>query len=372
MQMSGRDTSRWSATSLEVLLSAYVDGPERLVADAIVRGVESVRAAALEGGLVNNGLRQIAWPLLLSSGATDDKENAIRRTEKQDQETFRQIQLDVPRSVPKERTEEFEEFLVKYFREHADLCFFQGFADVAWTVYRVMNEGNSREEGLNGAHFVLSWLSRNTILRDAHRHNFETLYSYLPCITAIITQSDRELAKLWANDEIRQNHWAIGPMISLFTHGTLNDKVAEQILDAIIASENNVEFPLYLVAAIPLHHRIRDILIAEATDAASVHGILIDAMANMRDAEELIALAIRIQQRLSSKFILQSALNAGVAEDSQLIISAGERIRRSSLAMARKRSWKTLSFLGDITEVSIRARLPAFKDAAQSLQGFYS
>ena len=249
--------------------------------------------------------------------------------------------------MPKERISVFEAFLKDYFIDNSDLCFYQGFADVAWAVFRAMTDENLTEEGLNLTKSVLSSLSRTTILGDAHRHNFDTIFAYLPCITAVVAQSDEDLAKVWMDSDMAQNHWAIGPLVSFFTHGGTCERVIGQVLDAIIAMKSQADLPLYLVASVPLLPNVKEqILGVEAMEALHVHEIITNAISNMADSEELVSLALKLQQRFPSKMLVKTALAAGAPDDSVLVSNVGIR-RADSNSKLRKRSWRTLIFLGE-------------------------
>ena len=165
---------------LKPFLESKDDTPEAFVAHTIVNSWSCVRGIALNTGLANNEIRKIVWPLLLAEKNTKNPNpntKVLNRNEKTDQETFRQIKLDVPRSVRNpDQQEKFESFLEAFFLQHEDLCFFQGFADIAWTVYQVMD--GETDDLL--AHYVLSRLSRDFILREAHRETFDSIFP-IPC-----------------------------------------------------------------------------------------------------------------------------------------------------------------------------------------------
>ena len=322
---------------LQKIMEVSVDGPAKLVADAILRGPSHVRELALSGGLVSNELRQIAWPYLLSDGTFTESADRVKRSEKDEMETFKQIELDVPRSVPEENRVFVQAFLIEFFQKQNDLCFFQGFVDIAWTVLQVMGES---EQGTLSAHFVLGRLSRDFFLRDAHRSNFDAVYSCLESVRAIIVKMDKDLAKLWEDTEAT-NFWAISPLVCLFAHDLSDISVTARILDAIIASEKRLDFPIFLVASLVLLPNVRAKLLEGESDAASIHETLLESARDIRNIEELVDLAITLREKVPPRFVLRIAQNYGLPSDS--ILLRNQPFQTPTL-LSKKRSWRTYTF----------------------------
>ena len=338
--------------SLEAMLNESIDGPERVVVEALLTGsIEQVRALALDGGLVSNGLRQVAWPFLMSDTLLNGEAKPVSRDEKAEIETFKQIELDVPRSVDPPHREQLETFLKAFFTKHKDLCFYQGFADLAWAVLRIMTDGvTCKETGEAAAHFVLTRLSRFTYLRDAHRATFEGIFAYLPAVDAIIERQDKQLGQLWREASANQ-YWAISPLLCMFSHDIKDTARIGRILDAIIAQERVLEFPIYLVAALPMLPRVRTRILEVEMEACQVHETMLEAIRDPMNVEDLINAALRLQERVPSKFVVKTAMAAGLPSDSCL--AQYFQSEASGIAMSKKRSWRTFSFFSQTLEVGI-------------------
>jgi Rab-GTPase-TBC domain len=325
---------------LEAILRESVDGPEKLVADAILSGPERVRTLATNGGLVSRQIRQVAWPFLLSDRIYSEEDRTIKRGQTDEIETFKQIHLDVPRSVPAESHKFVETFLVEFFTKHQDLCFFQGFADIAWVVLQVMVDNEDDQTGVALAHFVLGRLSRDFYFRDAHRETFDAIYSYIDAIKAVIDKSDKDLSLLW--EKTQSNHfWAISPLVCLFAHDVSDLSFSSRLLDVLIAQERNVDMPIFLVSSVALLPTVRSNLLAlEGADSASIHETMIDSIRSLRNADELIEKAVFLRERIPPRFVIKAALAKGLPESSCLARSGPTK----SPVLSKKRSWRTYTF----------------------------
>ena len=315
-----------------------VDGPSILVAEAILTDPRKVRTLAINGGLVSNELRQIAWPYLLSERPRAETPERVKRDAKNEAETFKQIQLDVPRSANDEGRQFLATFLHDFFTKHDDLHFFQGFADVAWTVLQVMASGPVDTKGIAAAHFVLGRLSRDFLLRDAHRENFKAVYASLDVIHEIVRSCDKGLDELWYSSEATP-YWAISPLVCLFTHDVADLTLKAKIMDGIIASEMQPELPIYMVASLVLLPEVKSKL-KQDPDSSAMHQILLDAAKNEKYIEQLVPAAIALREKVPPRVLMTAAEASGVPKDCCLYRS----IETSMTTMTKKRSWRTYSF----------------------------
>lgn len=337
-----------SEKKLREIIEHNVDGPETLVAEAILRGTDSVKNLALNGGLVSNRIRQIAWPFLLSDRILADDKHDSCRDEKTEKETFRQIELDVPRSVSQPYRNDLEKFLKDFFTQHQDLCFYQGFADLAFVVYRVMTDNEvMKSAGEAQAHFVLGRLSRHFLIRDAHRPTFDAIYCALNVVKGLISRSDREIAKVWERAEANE-FWAISPLVCLFSHDLDNVESSARILDAVIAMENNVEFPIYLVASIAAIPDVRSKMLEQGVDAADMHEALLTACRDSKNIDALVDCAHGLLYRVPLRLAMKNADTDKLPRDSLLArtVSLAETV-----ALTKKRSWRTFTFFSTTLEI---------------------
>lgn len=337
-----------SERKLRAIIEQNVDGPESLVAEAILKGTDAVKKLALNGGLVSNRIRQIAWPFLLSDKILADDNHDKVRDEKAEKETFRQIELDVPRSVDEPFRKDVEKFLKDFFTQHHDLCFYQGFADLAYVVYRVMTHGE--EESSRGeaqAHFVLGRLSRNFLIRDAHRASFDAVYSALSIVKALVARTDREVAKVWEVAEVSE-FWSISPLVCLFCHDLDSIESSARILDAVIAMEENVEFPIYLVASIAAIPDVRIKMLGEGADAADMHEALLTACRDSKNVDALVNYAYGLLHRVPLRLVMKHVDAEKIPSGSMLARTVA---LADTVALTKKRSWRTFTFLNSALEI---------------------
>jgi len=352
MKMTDDSVDSLLKARLEEILQRFVDGPEKVIADAISGSTpDRVRDLAKNGGLVSNEMRRVAWPFLLSDRPfTEEVLERRPRDSKSEIETFKQIDLDVHRSVEEKYCHILKEFLIKFFTKHDDLCFYQGFADIAWAVLRIMTNNGQNESNIPLAHFVLSRLSRNFFFRDAHRASFDCIYAMLESVKTIVTHADIELANIWKESE-STSFWAISPLVCLFAHDVVNTSLVGRLLDEVIASENQLDCPIYMVAALPLLPSVRAKLLAGDRDSATVHTTMLDASKELSDAEELISIAKSLREKVPPRFLLKTARASGLPRDSIFEL----RNAADPMALTKKRSWRTFSFFSSGKTVEVKS-----------------
>ncbi|KAJ6156825.1 hypothetical protein N7497_005710 [Penicillium chrysogenum] len=183
------------------------------------RDVEALAAhATSEGGLLDDGLRQIAWPIFLHCdnqmrqyNASVPPSTALPRHADEEQ-----VELDVNRSfvyypkAPEEemlrKKQQLSNLITQVLREYPMLCYFQGYHDIVQVLLLVLGEKQSAP--------AVAQISLFRI-RDYMLPSLSPAVKHLHLIPAIIETTDPELRRHLGNIE---PFFALAATLTLYSH----------------------------------------------------------------------------------------------------------------------------------------------------------
>ncbi|KAK3671562.1 GTPase-activating protein gyp8 [Recurvomyces mirabilis] len=221
--------------------------------------------AATNDGLVEDEVRRIAWPILLScEGAGDialpDTKAAVHRDEDQ-------VQLDVNRSfvyypagepekTKDNRKGELSHVITTVLRAHPMLHYFQGYHDIVQVFLLVL-----------GAEAAVPAVARLSLLRirDFMLPTMSGTESHLHLLPAILYAAD---AELYHHLSQSQPFFALPAILTLYAHDIEEYGVIARLFDFLLASEAAV--PVYLFATIVISRK-RQLLEIEADEPDMLH-----------------------------------------------------------------------------------------------------
>ncbi|KAJ5157167.1 uncharacterized protein N7482_008267 [Penicillium canariense] len=216
------------------------------------RDVEAlVLYATSEGGLLDDELRQIAWPIFLqcdTNSRPDDLKplNDLPRHADEDQ-----VQLDVNRSfvyypaVPEEelleKKEQLSDLITLILRNYPMLCYFQGYHDIVQVLLLVL-----------GAQKAASAMAHVSLfkIRDYMLPSLTPALKHLQLIPAIVGTVDPALWRHLANI---QPFFALAATLTLYAHDIQEYSDIARLFDFLLAREPVVA--IYLFAAIILSRK---------------------------------------------------------------------------------------------------------------------
>ncbi|KAE9972423.1 hypothetical protein Vi05172_g9516 [Venturia inaequalis] len=249
-----------------------------------------IHLATTEDGLVNDHLRQRAWPILL--GTTSLESAAEKETPWEDLPAHRdeyQVQLDVDRSFcyyPEHdsekqldiRRKQLSQVIVEVLRRHPYLSYFQGFHDIVQVFLLVL--------GPEQAVPAVRRLSTLRI-RDFMLPKIAGSISQLHLIPSIIQAADPVLYK-----HLPENtYFAISAIITLYAHDIQKYSDIARLYDFLLARE--AVMSLYLFAAIVLSRKDELLELDPEEEKDMIHYTLSKLPADL-DLEALIASALRL------------------------------------------------------------------------------
>jgi TBC1 domain family member 20 len=211
-----------------------------------------IELATTTDGLVNDEIRQIAWPILLGPSNAEFKDE--KETPWEDLSPHRdeyQVQLDVDRSfvyypdhdTPKQldaRKKQLSDVIVEVLRRHPFLCYFQGFHDIVQVVLLVLGPSQS-----TAAVRRLSILR----IRDFMLPNISGAISHLHLLPAILYAADPVLYKHLPSNTF----FAISAILTLYAHDIQEYSDIARLFDFLLAREAVTS--IYLFAAIVLSRK---------------------------------------------------------------------------------------------------------------------
>ncbi|RKP10269.1 rab-GTPase-TBC domain-containing protein [Thamnocephalis sphaerospora] len=254
------------------------------------RDLDTLRALATSGvGLVNNGLRRLAWPVLLGFA-----EKQFTRTEKPAMvhRDAHQVQLDVNRSqnycssvtrrsVWREKRRQLSEVALHTLQEDASLHYYQGFHDVCAVLIHVLGDAAAKEAAVMLAHCHL---------RDAMSATLDPVMRQLDLLYSLVGVRDRALADfLIASDT--PPYFALSWVLAWFSHDVPDPARAARLFDLFLCS--NPIMPLYVAACVVLAQR--DALLAGECEFTKVHHRLIKLQSELI-TDELLQSAVKLYQ----------------------------------------------------------------------------
>lgn len=211
-----------------------------------------VHLADSNEGLVEDALRCRAWPILLGYAKSDQPTSATAWNTLPEHRDEAQVRLDVDRAFnhyPKQdsdraknaRKEQLFDLIVSVLRLHPDLCYSQGYHDIAQVLLLVLGQDEARA--------ALTFLSLLRI-RDYMLPTLEPALKHLQLLPAIFKQADPTLA---AQLSRTNPYFAIPATLTLNAHDTTEYGDIARIFDFLLAHEPVMS--LYLIAAMVISRR---------------------------------------------------------------------------------------------------------------------
>ncbi|CAG8643964.1 6295_t:CDS:2, partial [Paraglomus occultum] len=229
--------------------------------------VAELRRLAITGpGLINDGMRKLAWPLLLHCN-NDKKIEKVADKHKQEE----QVTLDVDRSFAhfrkgtrkitlKQNQHDLCDIIVQVLRRHPSLHYYQGFHDICSILLLVLGKEAAASAAENIAMFLL---------RDAMLDSFDVLLGQLTLLNTILLQEDKEIHQFLMACDLSP-YFCISWVITWCSHDLRSLTKITRLFDFFISS--NPLMSVYLAAKIVLNRR--EELLALDCDFAIVHSFL--------------------------------------------------------------------------------------------------
>ncbi|KAJ5678283.1 uncharacterized protein N7477_003916 [Penicillium maclennaniae] len=210
-----------------------------------------ISSAITEGGLLDDALRQRAWPILLhcdESTILDDSKPLKEQSRHVDED---QVQLDVDRSfvyypnVPaeelSEKKKQLSALITQILRNHPMLCYFQGYHDIVQVLLLVL-----------GKHRALPAMTQLSLfrIRDYMLPSLSPAVKHLQLIPAIIETVDPVLRRHLSTI---QPFFALAATLTLYAHDIQEYSDIARLFDYLLAREPVVA--IYLFAAIILSRK---------------------------------------------------------------------------------------------------------------------
>ncbi|GES75507.1 TBC1 domain family member 20-like [Rhizophagus clarus] len=273
------------------------------------KNIPELRKLATRGGLVNNGLRRLCWPLLLHYETYDKKD--IQEEHKDE----RQVLLDVDRSFvyypkgisnaeKKQKQSELNDVIVGILRRHPNLAYYQGFHDICSVLLLVLgNKEAAIKAGENIAMFLL---------RDAMLDSLEPIMRQLTLLNTLIRLEDQAVADFLENSNTLP-YFCLSWVITWCSHDVRDFSKVARLFDFFISSDPLIS--IYLSARVVIHRR-KELLTLEC-DSAIVHTFLAK-FPQYIDMDELISKTIEMynKYRKDPPLVLQKAINEALDETS--------------------------------------------------------
>lgn len=240
----------------------------RKVNEALVTNdIEALRLLArTEDGFVSDGLRRLAWPILL--GCTEHIEPSLPSELHRDED---QVKLDVDRSFvtyprgispseKKSRQAELLNLITYVLRRNPPLSYYQGYHDVCSIFLLVL--------GAKKAAQLCEKIS-TIFIRDAMMDTMSPILWQLELIPKIIAKRNPSLARLLS--PLQEHYYALSWILTWFSHDLYEQNDITRLFDLFVAS--NPIMPVYVAAALVLYHAdtIRDLPSDLRTDSAILH-----------------------------------------------------------------------------------------------------
>ncbi|KAI4743150.1 hypothetical protein E4T50_06437 [Aureobasidium sp. EXF-12298] len=235
-----------------------------------------VALATTSGGLVEDHVRRLAWPILLGNSPTDVdhtddwQELPVQRDEEQ-------VKLDVHRAFVyyplsmhsgmgpiadaqiEGRKNELSDLITGLLRQHPCLHYFQGFHDIAQVLLLVL-----------GAEKAAPLLARLSLLRirDYMLPTFSASESHVQLLPAIVYATDPNLCQHLAG---LQPYFAIAATLTLYAHDIEEYGGISRLFDFLLAHEAVISVYMYATIAMT---RKDELLEYDSDDADMMYAIL--------------------------------------------------------------------------------------------------
>ncbi|KAJ5206830.1 hypothetical protein N7491_002537 [Penicillium cf. griseofulvum] len=230
------------------------------------RDVEALAVhATSEGGLLEDGLRQIAWPILLRCNE-QRQFDTVPNTENLRHADEEQVELDVNRSFvyyPKapeaemmKKKQQLSNLITQVLREYPMLSYFQGYHDIVQVLLLVLGEKQAAP--------AVAQISLFRI-RDYMLPSLSPAVKHLHLIPAIIETTDPELRRHLGNIE---PFFALAATLTLYAHDIQEYSNISRLFDFLLAREPVVA--IYLFAAMILSRK-KELLEIPANEPEMLH-----------------------------------------------------------------------------------------------------
>ncbi|CAI7575495.1 unnamed protein product [Penicillium bialowiezense] len=211
-----------------------------------------IRYATSEGGLLEDELRQIGWPILLRCDEFHHDLDPAYSPELPRHAEEDQVELDVnrsfvyyPKNAPVEelqtKKKELSNLITKVLREFPMLCYFQGYHDIVQVLLLVLGEKKALP--------AVAQISLFRI-RDYMLPSLSPAVKHLHLIPAIIETTDPELRHHLGNI---QPFFALAATLTLYAHDIQEYSNIARLFDFLLAREPVVA--IYLFAAMILSRK---------------------------------------------------------------------------------------------------------------------
>ncbi|KXG53641.1 uncharacterized protein PGRI_006910 [Penicillium griseofulvum] len=231
-----------------------------------VRDVEALAVhATSEGGLLEDDLRQIAWPILLRCNE-QRQFDTVPNTENLRHADEEQVELDVNRSfvyypkAPEEemmkKKQQLSNLITQVLREYPMLSYFQGYHDIVQVLLLVLGEKQAAP--------AVAQISLFRI-RDYMLPSLSPAVKHLHLIPAIIETTDPELRRHLGNIE---PFFALAATLTLYAHDIQEYSNISRLFDFLLAREPVVA--IYLFAAMILSRK-KELLEIPANEPEMLH-----------------------------------------------------------------------------------------------------
>ncbi|KAJ5085909.1 hypothetical protein N7532_010680 [Penicillium argentinense] len=225
-----------------------------------------VSYATSEGGLVQDELRQKAWPIFLQCDESIQRGDLKPLKDLPRHRDEDQVQLDVNRSfvyypnAPEDelaqKKAQLSDLIIQVLRNHPMLCYFQGYHDIVQVLLLVLGNQKAASAMANLSLFRI---------RDYMLPSLSPAVKHLHLIPAIIETADPALCRHLANI---QPFFALAATLTLYAHDIQEYSDIARLFDFLLAREPVVA--IYLFAAMILSRK-KELLEIPADEPEMLH-----------------------------------------------------------------------------------------------------
>ncbi|KAK2737692.1 hypothetical protein FQN57_007440 [Myotisia sp. PD_48] len=261
-----------------------------------------MKLASSEGGLLQDEIRQVAWPILQGYDPDEQHEELTPWESLPSHGDEYQVKLDVNRSFvhyPNCKTEkhleakrsELLDLITSLLRRNPMLCYFQGYHDIAQVLLLVL--------GRKGSYPALVHMSLFRI-RDYMLPSLSPALRHLHLIPAIIKCVD---GQLWKHLAGTQPFFALAATLTLYAHDIPEYIDIARLYDFILAHEPVVSIYLFATIVLARKDELLDIPIDEPE---MIHGTL-SKLPQPLDLEAMISQTLELFYKFPPEKLPQGA-----------------------------------------------------------------
>lgn len=235
--------------------------------------LETLKELAISsGGLLDDGLRKEAWPLLMGMGQEDPEIKKPTLEVVQGHRDYQQVVLDVKRTLKRfppgiedsrrlVLMDQLTVLIIRVLMRHPDLYYYQGYHDVAITFLLVTGEdmGFRLVEKLSVTH-----------LRDFMRPTMEKTNYYLTYLYPILENANQPLYECLEKSGVG-TVFCLPWLITWFAHTLSDYRHVVRLYDFFLASPDLM--PMYIATAIVLQKE-KELMADNEGEVSSVFAIL--------------------------------------------------------------------------------------------------